>query len=179
MVDVVLLGLDAREGSEPVRAMRDLSPEVGVVVISDSDDSQFITEVVRAGARGYLLQNCSVSELARAVHSVGRGETWMRPQHVGKLVDGLLASEPIKPEHQDELAVLSAREREILQCLALGMRRQEIADRLFLSPNTVRTHIHHLLHKLEVHSTLAAVSILRQSGQPIPDADQLRTSGSP
>lgn len=161
-VDVVLLGLCRDDGAGPVRAMLEQRADVGVVVISDCNESGFITDVVRAGARGYLAQNCSLADLVRAVHGVNRGETWMRPHHVSKLVEGLLSSESSKEQEQDRLAPLSTREREILQCLALGLRRQEIAERLFLSPNTVRTHIHHVLRKLEVHSTLAAVSLLRQ-----------------
>lgn len=160
-VEVVLVGLDARAGAEPVRAIREWRPDVGVVVISDSDDPGFIADVVRRGARGYLSQSCCLEELVRTVRGVRNGETWMRPHHVSRLVDGLLSSESIEPEVEDPLAALSGRERQILQCLALGMRREEIADRLFLSPNTVRTHVHHVLRKLDVHSTLAAVSILK------------------
>lgn len=160
-VDIVLLGLGPQDGAGPVRTMREQCEGVGVVVISDCDEAAFISDVVRAGARGYLAQNCSLAELVRAVHGIRRGETWMHPRHVSKLVEGLLSSESSKEQEHDRLAPLSDREREILQCLALGMRRQEIAEHLFLSPNTVRTHIHHVLRKLEVHSTLAAVSILR------------------
>jgi DNA-binding NarL/FixJ family response regulator len=160
-VDVVLVGLDARAGADAVRAIREWRPGVGVAVISDSDDPRFIADVVRRGARGYLSQSCGLEELVRTVRGIRCGETWMRPHHVSKLVDGLLSAELIEPAVEDPLAPLSAREREILQCLALGMRRQEIADRLFLSPNTVRTHVHHVLRKLDVHSTLAAVSILK------------------
>ena len=164
-VDVVLLGLERADGAAPVREVRECSPDVGVIVISDCDEAAFITDVVRAGARGYLTESCSITDLVRAVHGIRRGETWMRPRHVSKLIEGLLSAQSSMEQVQDRLAPLSAREREILQCLAVGMRRQEIAERLYLSPNTVRTHIHHVLHKLEVHSTLAAVTLLRQVGE--------------
>lgn len=161
-VDVVLLGVRPEDGVQPVRAVRERRADVGILVISDHDEGSFIADVVRAGARGYLEQTCGLAELVRAVRGIDRGETWMRPMDVSKLVDGLLSWESSQQEQQDRLAPLSAREREILHCLAAGMRRQTIAEQLFLSPNTVRTHIHHVLRKLEVHSTLAAVSVMRE-----------------
>lgn len=179
-VDVVLLGLRPGDGGELVRAMREQHDDVGILVISERDDAGFIADVVRAGARGYLVQNCGLTELVHAIEGIHRGETWMRPRDVSKLVDGLLSWESSKQEQQDRLAPLSAREREILDCLASGMRRQTIAEQLFLSPNTVRTHIHHVLRKLEVHSTLAAVSVMRAGpGQPSGHRDRQLASSSP
>ena len=163
-VDVVLLSVSSEHGVGEVRAIREASADVSVVVISECDDSTFITDVVRAGARGYLTPSCSLQELLRTVHGVTTGGTWLPPMHMTKLVDSLLTSESRQQEQSDRLAPLSGREREILECLALGMGRQDIADHLFLSTHTVRTHINHVLHKLDVHSTLAAVSIARKVG---------------
>src|SRR3954447_7414565 len=83
-VDVVLLGLRPEDGPAAVRAMREQRDDVGIIVISDCDEPDFISDVVRAGARGYLAQSCSLAELVRAVHGIPRGETWMRPHHVSK-----------------------------------------------------------------------------------------------
>lgn len=158
-VDVVVQRLGQVSDAADVARMRQANSDVPVVVMSDRDDAAFITAVVRAGARGFLLESCSLEELHRTLHGVTRGETWLAPRHLTRLVDGLLSSDPAEQAEVDDLAPLSAREREVLDCLVLGMRREEIATRLFLSPNTVRTHIHNMLRKLNVHSTLEAVSI--------------------
>ena len=88
---------------------------------------------------------------------VARGETWLPPMHVTRLVDAFLLAEHRRKHEDDRLACLSGREREVLANLAQGLTRAEIADKLYLSPNTVRTHINHLLRKLDVHSTAEIV----------------------
>jgi DNA-binding NarL/FixJ family response regulator len=158
-VDVVVQHLGKGADAGAVVEMRQANGEVPVVVMSDRDDQAFITAVFRAGARGFLLESCSIDELQRTLHGVARGETWLAPRHLTRLVEGLLVADTVDEVEDDQLAQLSSREREILDCLVLGMRRDEIAERLFLSPNTVRTHIHNMLRKLQVHSTLEAVSI--------------------
>jgi DNA-binding NarL/FixJ family response regulator len=172
-VDVVVMRLEAETGVEEVLEMLHARADVGVVVIGDGHDSSFITDVVRAGARGYLSEDCSVEDLHRGVRAVAEGHTWLSPAQLTLLVDGLLSSESTSEEQDGRLAPLSAREREILDCLAQGMRRQEIADLLFISPNTVRTHINHLIKKLNVHSALAAVAITKVAAEPYPaDPDE-------
>jgi DNA-binding CsgD family transcriptional regulator len=79
------------------------------------------------------------------------------------VLDALLEREAVG-EDDSALGALSSREREVLACLVQGLARQEIAARLSVSPHTIRTHINNLLRKLDVHTTLAAVSIARQSG---------------
>jgi len=178
-VDLVVIGLEPADGAGPVCAMRAARQQVGVVVLSESEDPRFISDVVRAGARGWLPQTSTLEELLRVVRGVARGESWFPPMHVTLLVDSLLA-EQTHGEQSDVLAGLSTREREILGCLAHGITRREIADRLSISPHTVRTHINHVLAKLDVHSTLAAVSIARHL--PLPDQGGPRddtTQGDP
>jgi len=166
-VDVVVMRLEDGAGAEEVHEMRQARAEVGVVVIGQGHDSALIAEVVRAGARGYLAEECTLDELHRAIRLVADGDTWLSPAHLSLLIEGLLSTKSVGDPGDDRLASLSAREREILDCLAKGMRRNEIADRLYISPNTVRTHINHLIKKLNVHSALAAVSITMGTVPPL------------
>jgi len=169
-VDAVLLCLPPSGGAALVQAMRRARADVAVVVISDSMDAGVIAEVVRAGARGWVQSTSGLEHLVSVVRGVRKGESWFPPLLTTLLVDRLLETEQTKQEQSSALSVLSSREREILECLRQGMTRPEIAEQLFLSPHTVRTHINNVLRKLCVHSTLAAVSLAR--GAPPLDAGQ-------
>lgn len=160
-VDAVLLALPARGGPALVKAMRRAGPDVAVAVISDSLDPTLIADVVRAGARGWVQSTSGLDHLVTVVRGLLRGESWFPPTVLTLLVERLLETEHTKQEQSNALSVLSSREREILECLRQGMTRPEIAEQLFLSPHTVRTHINNMLRKLCVHSTLAAVSLAR------------------
>lgn len=147
--------------------LRDLTDHVrglGIVVISDSRDPDLLDAAIRSGVRGWVKPTCSVEHLVTVVHGVRRGETWYPPALMTPVLDALLHAEEGRQEQSAVLAPLSERELEILVLLAEGLSRPEIADRLTVSPHTVRTHINNLLRKLEVHSVLAAVSIARQAG---------------
>lgn len=162
-VDVVIVSLVGADGVGQIRRMRAARRDVAVVVISEEDDAALVHEVVRAGARGWLAETSSLDQLVTVVRGVSGGETWLPPMHVTRLVDTFLRAERRRQDQDDVLACLSAREREILAYLARGLTRPEIAAKLYLSPNTVRTHINHVLRKLDVHSTLAAVSLARKT----------------
>jgi DNA-binding NarL/FixJ family response regulator len=167
-VEVLVLGLWDADGFRPrdIKDLRRRATGLQVVVVSDSDDTELFVATVRAGARGWLHPGASVEELVRAIHGVARGETHAPPALMTLLLEALLTSEDTKKRAQDVLSVLSAREREILECLAQGMTRPQIGQRFTLSPHTVRTHINHVLTKLHVHNTLSAVSIARKAGVP-------------
>ena len=142
------------------------NPGLGVVVLSDSHDEVLLCSAIRAGVRGWVEPTASLAHLVRVLHGVARGETWFPPALMTSVLDALLDEREAREQDGGALSTLSARELEVLACLVQGLSRQEIATRLSLSPHTVRTHINNLLHKLGVHSTLAAVSIARQSGLP-------------
>ena len=165
-VDVLVVALWEADGFRPedIVELRRQWPGLAVVVVSDSSDTEVFVATLRAGARAWVRASTSVEELMRVVHGVARGETSVPPDLLTVLLQALLTSEGVKEQAQDALAVLSSREREILECLAQGMTRAQIVERFTLSPHTVRTHIGHVLTKLEVHNTLSAVAIARKAG---------------
>lgn len=166
--DVVLLGLErGREDLDAVRGMAAADERrLRLVIMAETGDPELVADCVRAGARGWLSPSASLEDLLSTVQAVGRRGTRMPDDVVGVLLDHLFEADSDEDEPGNVLAALSRREREILDRLAQGRSRAEIAEELFLSPHTVRTHIHHLLRKLDVHSTLAAVAIARRWAVP-------------
>jgi DNA-binding NarL/FixJ family response regulator len=163
-VDLVLIGLDGGiVAPQHVRDLRHAWPGLAVVVISGSTDPDLAASLVRAGVRGWVRPTASSRELVRTLHGVRSGETWLTPDVTTAVLESLLNAENTRATSQLAISKLSAREVEILDCLARGMTRDEIGQRFMLSPHTVRTHINHVLHKLGVHSTLAAVSLANKS----------------
>lgn len=161
-LDVVLMSLDGPVANAGIATLRQASPHVGIVVISDRNERSFVTDAVRAGVRGWVSQMSSMDEVVDVLRGVVRGETRFPPTHVTWVIEDLLVVGRQREVESDALSGLSTRELEILDCLSQGMSRSQIAERMFLSPHTVRTHINHVLHKLDVHSTLAAVTLARR-----------------
>lgn len=139
---------------------------LGVVALTDSRDPALLTAAMRAGVRGWVEPTTSPDHLARVLHGVAQGETWYPPALLTAAIGSLLEDRASRDRTQTKLSALSARELEVLGCLVRGLSRPEIADELTLSPHTVRTHINNLLHKLDVHSVIAAVALARQAGLP-------------
>jgi DNA-binding NarL/FixJ family response regulator len=134
-----------------------------VVVLAERDDPSLATPLVRAGASAWVTRDQTSASLLAAIRSAQRGETWIPPDLLTHVLDELTARERRERQSDDRLSVLTGREREILQLYGQGLGRAEVAARLRLSPNTVRTHVQNILGRLEVHSTLAAVAIARSA----------------
>jgi len=165
-VHVLLLHLGAVERGleKTLHELFEASPDLSVVALSDSRDPALISTVVRGGVRGWLDQSASVEHLVRVLVGVARGEGWIPPDLLGPVLDHLVDVGRTRQHTSDAFASLTTREIDVLRALTQGLSRQEIAEKYTLSPHTVRTHINHVLHKLDVHSTLAAVSLARRVG---------------
>jgi DNA-binding NarL/FixJ family response regulator len=164
MADVLLLDGDLPDDAA-FRLCAKLSHSSGaphVVVLSHSADPVRIVRTIRAGAVGWVGKAESLDRLISVIRGVARNETWLPAGQTGQ-VPGLMLGGPDREAAcgTQTLCALTDGEREVLVCLARGTRRCDVAQRLHMSPNTVRTHLQNLMSKLGVHSALEAVALTR------------------
>lgn len=155
--DVVLMDLvmPRLDGLAAMRALRERLPGTRVIVLTSFLDDDKLLPALRAGAAGYLLKNAHPQELARAVRAAHAGEALLDPVVAARLVETLAGDE-------EPLDRLTPREREVLELIGHGFPNKRIARELGLSEKTVKTHVGHVLAKLEVTDrTQAAVVAVR------------------
>jgi DNA-binding NarL/FixJ family response regulator len=161
--DVMLLDADlpGRAAIRLCEELRDRDEAPHVILLSYSSEAERIVDSVHAGAVAWVRKDESLEHLLRVIRGVAQGETWLPPAEAGHVLRLLMAERQQQQDNDGLLAALTPRKREVLACLAEGAGRQEVAARLHLSANTVRTHLQNLMAKLGVHSTLEAVAISR------------------
>jgi DNA-binding NarL/FixJ family response regulator len=161
-VDVLVVGMDTDEW-DPLgflRWARRRVPHVALVALSADGDPDRIVGAVSAGASSWLPKQAGVHDLVAVVRSAARGESSIPGHLLGPVLRRLLTAGPAAVPASRRLAVLTEREREILEHAVLGLGRAEIAAEVGASVNTVRTHLQHIMTKLGVHSTLEAVTLV-------------------
>lgn len=158
VVDVTLADGD---GISLTRRLLEARADRGVVIYTGSSDEEHLLDGLDSGARGYALKEGSVDELVEAIEAVAGGGTYVDP----RLRPALLSQKATQRQPS-----LSAREREIMSLLAEGLTGEEVADRLFLSAETVKTHVRNAMNKLEARNRVHAIAIaLRQGEIVLPD----------
>ncbi|HEX4772893.1 MAG TPA: response regulator transcription factor [Bryobacteraceae bacterium] len=158
--DVVLMDVAMPElnGIEATRRMMEVNSRVKILVLSMHKESVYVREILKAGARGYILKDAIDSELLNAVRSVARGDGYISPA-----VSGALLSD-YRKDVTDPADLLTKREREVLQLIAEGKTNKEIATRLNLSVYTVDSHRGKIMEKLNLHSTGELVRFAIKNG---------------
>jgi DNA-binding NarL/FixJ family response regulator len=158
--DVVVMDVSMPElnGIEATRRLASSLPHARVIALSMHKDSVYVREILRAGARGYLLKDSGAADLVAAIRAVASGESYLSPAVSNAVLDDYRrhATNPID--------LLTSREREVLQLLAEGKTTKEIAALLNLSVYTVEAHRGRILEKLNLHSIGELVRFAVRSG---------------
>jgi two-component system NarL family response regulator len=160
--------LGEQSGLDVAGDIRELSPASQIVILTAVESTEPVVTGLSRGVRAWLPKTVECEHLVRVIRGVYAGEAWLAPELLGAVLSDLMDRTLDAPP--DPFASLTEREREVLQCMVDGLARAEIAARLHISVNTVRTHTQNLITKLGAHSTLESVALALRNG--------VRASGS-
>jgi len=153
LMDMVMPGMD---GDTVTRLIRQQFPTVQIIALSSFKEEQMVQRALQAGAIGYLLKDVSADELAQAIRAAHAGRGTLSPEAAQALIHA--TNQPPPPAYN-----LTERERDVLALMAEGLNNTEIAAKLVVSPSTIKSHVSHILRKLDVASrTEAAALAVRQ-----------------
>jgi DNA-binding NarL/FixJ family response regulator len=148
-VMVLDIGMPDMNGIEATAAIVARSPGVKVIALSTHQDRRFVTEMIKAGASGYVVKTAASTELLRAIRAVMQGQSYLCPE----VAAGVMRASTEDPPHgAGRRLELTRREREVLKLLAEGQRTAGIAARMHLAPTTVDVHRRNLMRKLDLHT---------------------------
>jgi DNA-binding NarL/FixJ family response regulator len=154
-VSVIDIRLGEDSGIELTAQLIDADPERRIVLYTGSNEIELLIKGLDSGARGYALKEGTQSELRHAIRTVAEGGTYVDP----RLHPALLSRKATQTQR-----MLSKREREIMDLLAQGLTGEQVAERLVLSPETIKTHIRNAMNKLEAHTRVHAIAIALREG---------------
>jgi DNA-binding NarL/FixJ family response regulator len=147
VMDVAMPGLN---GATATRRIIEESDSARVIALSMHSDRRYVSEMLAAGASGYLLKSCETEELVLAIKTVAAGRTYLSPEIAGEVVHGYVHGR--SPDDRTAAPDLSGREKEVLQLLAEGRTSKEIAHDLHVSPKTVTAHRQNIMDKVGIRS---------------------------
>src|SRR5215467_5568575 len=142
-------------GIDAARMLRQDIPSIKILFLTMHSDFLLIGDAFRAGASGFVLKSCDMSELVKAIHSIAKGSTYITPLLAEDLISILMTTDPRKPSRDTPL---TSRQREVLQLLSEGKTMKEAADLLGISARTAESHKYEIMRQLGIKSTAALIS---------------------
>jgi NarL family two-component system response regulator LiaR len=161
--DVVLLDLELGEiqGVEALRQLRDIAPELKIIVYTSHDEEDYIIQAAELGVDGYLLKGSPKEEIVNAVRNVSEGGSAIESSVAAKLMSHMTKR---SAKARQPVIEFSKREKQVLELLAGGKTNRDIGAALFISESTVKFHVHAILSKLDASNRTEAVSMAVQQG---------------
>jgi DNA-binding NarL/FixJ family response regulator len=168
LMDVRMPELDGIEATR--RLLANSAIDSKVVMLTTFDMDEYVYDALRAGASGFLLKDVPPEQLVEGIRAVGNGDALLAPSITRRLIEEFVRSGPARTEPPAAVGELTQRELEVLQALARGLSNAEIAQELFVSETTVKTHVAHVLMKLGLRDRVQAVVLAYESGLVQPGA---------
>ena len=164
--DVILM--DVRmpnvDGLEATRRLVELGTTARIVILTTFDLDEYVYAAIRAGASGFLLKDVRPQQLVEAIEVVAAGDALLAPSVTQRLLARFAEALTRPEERASELSLLTERELEVLKLVAAGLSNAELAERLFLSETTVKTHVSSVLRKLSLRDRVQAVVLAYEAG---------------
>lgn len=162
---VIDISLPDVSGIEVTRNIRELLPETRVVILSMHSKIDYITKAFQAGARGYIVKESTTEKLLECLEAVSKGEYFMDSSLHYKVLENVMKSREQEAKITDAgYNALTRREQEVMRLLAQGLSSKKIAEKLFISPKTVKNHRSNIMSKLDLHSTVELVRYAAKFG---------------
>jgi DNA-binding NarL/FixJ family response regulator len=187
--DIEVVG-EASDGEEAVQRVRECTPDVilmdirmpgmsgldatrailagesapRVLILTTFDLDEYVYEAMRAGASGFLLKTAEADQLVAAVRGAASGDVLLAPEITRRLIERFVKRPHIETQSASKLGVLTDREQAVLRLIGQGLSNREIADELFVSEATVKTHVNRILSKLSLRDRVQAVVLAYESG---------------
>jgi DNA-binding NarL/FixJ family response regulator len=163
LMDVRMPHTDGLQATRQIRADPDIA-STHILILTTFDLDTYVYEALRAGASGFLLKDTPSQQLVDGIHVVARGDALLAPSITRRLIEDMVNRPRLEPPPTGALAELTTREREVLKLIAQGLTNANIASTLFITEATVKTHVSHVLAKLDLHDRVQAVVFAYESG---------------
>ncbi len=170
LMDIRMPKMDGLEATRRILQLAHDSEAAGprVLVLTTFDADTYVYEALRVGASGFLLKDTDTAQLIQAVRVVAEGEALLAPSVTRRLIAEFASRPEVRRAHPKELDSLTEREREILTLVARGLCNQEIAEALFISPATAKTHVSRVMMKLQARDRAQLVVMAYEAGLVVP-----------